>query len=103
LKDKEGSREKACLIINNFLSTHKRFHHGRMIKADEILEDPELRDLNLEYKKEPDEFWKLVVELFSRAYIYLQQYPREGVKRCKLIEGRSIDTMSTRIVQLTPY
>lgn len=61
------------------------------------------RDLNLEYKQEPDGFWNLVVELFSRAYIYLQQYPGEGVKRCKLIEGRDINTMSTRIAPVTPF
>jgi len=103
LKNKERAPEKALAIINNFLSTNKRFHHGRMIKADEILKDPELKDLNVEYKKEPDEFWNLVVELFSRAYIYLQQYPKEGVKRCKLIEGKDINTMSTRIAQLPPF
>ena len=103
LKNKELAEEKACAIINNFLSTNKRFHHGRMIKADEISKDEVLKDLNLEYKKEPDGFWNLVVELFTRAYVYLQQYPGEGVKRCKLIEGRDINTMSTRIAPLTSF
>lgn len=102
LKNKEDAPGKARVIIDNFLSTHTRFHHGRMIKADEILGDLTLRDnLNLEYKKEPDEFWNLVVELFSRAYIYLQQYPGERVKRSKLIESRN--TMNTQIAQLTPF
>jgi hypothetical protein len=100
---KEGAAEKARAIIDNFLSTNKRFHHGRMIKADEISKDPELKDLNVEYKKEPDQFWVLVVELFTRAYVYLQQYPGEGVRRCKLIEGRDINTMSTRIAAPTPF
>lgn len=103
LKSHEHAEQKARVIIDNFLSTHTRFHHGRMIKADEILEDDELKDLNVDYKKEPDEFWNLVVELFVRAYVYLQRLPAEGVKRCKLIEGRSIDTMSTRIAQLPPF
>jgi hypothetical protein len=102
LKNKEDALGRARVIIDNFLSTHTRFHHGRMIKADEILGVPALKDnLNLEYKKEPDEFWNLVVELFSRAYIYLQQYPGEKVKRCKLIESKN--TMNTQIAQLTPF
>lgn len=101
LKNKENASVKAGVIIGNFLSTHTRFHHGRMIKADEILADPELKDLNVEYKTEPDKFWDLVVELFVRAYVYLQQSPGAAMRRCKLIESKN--TMQTRMTQLAPF
>lgn len=59
-------------IVENLTSSSKRLLHGRMITAEDILDDPDLQRLKIVRLGRSDEYWKALNELMLRTEFVAQ-------------------------------
>ena len=74
LKDEHDKDEAACesqieRVVSNLTSSSRRLFHGRMITAQEIRDDPDLRCLKVAELASDDPYWLSLNELLLRTEI----------------------------------
>ena len=91
-KDNKQSAED---IATKLLSTSKYFVHGRMITAENILKDEQLKNLNIKYLKDDDPYWVLIYKLYLSAEIFLNIDNEPPFRKGKLLESADFFMVAT--------
>jgi hypothetical protein len=89
IKDAAKRKKLAEAIASKLSSAEKYLSHGRMINANSIMDDDDLKKLEIRQLQKNDPLWHLLWEIYVRSEVYLGLNQNPQQIKAKLFESSS--------------